>query len=55
MTPRKRLNSLKVGEFISKEGLFTDPLWTESNIARLRKELKPKEFKTVSKHLVRIK
>jgi hypothetical protein len=50
-----KINSLEVGAFVSKENLNLDTFSIEPSISRLRKLLKPKEFKSVSKHLVRIK
>lgn len=53
--PFDKINSLKIGEFVSKYNLGLDVLSIEPRIAQLRKELKPKEFRSVSKHLVRVK
>ena len=50
-----KIDSLKVGEFISKENLLLDPLWIEVRMSQIKKKLLPKKFKSVAKHLVRIK
>ena len=50
-----KINSLEIGSFVSKEDLNLDIFSIEPTICMLRKRLHPKEFKSVSKHLVRIK
>ena len=52
---KKKLDTLQIGSFLSKEGFGLDLFSIEPSIVRVRKLLYPKEFKTVSKHLVRIK
>lgn len=54
-TPLTKINNLSIGGFVSKYDLGLDVFSIEPTISRVRKELKPKEFKTVSKYLVRIK
>lgn len=50
-----KINSLPLKGFLSKENLNLDPLFREARISQIKKQLYPKEFKSVSKHLVRIK
>jgi hypothetical protein len=52
---KNKLNALPIYGFVSKYDLGLDLFSIEPSISRLRKLLKPKEFKSVSKHLVRIK
>ena len=52
---KKKIDNLQVGSFVSKYNLGLDLFSIEPTIVRIRKLLKPKEFKSVSKHLVRIK
>lgn len=51
----KRINSLNIGGFVAKEDSSIDPLWIEPRLSQIKKSLLPKKFKSVSKHLVRIK
>jgi len=55
MTAYKNLDNLQVGWFLAKENLGLEKLSIEPNLVLIRRQLLPKEFKSVSKHLVRIK
>ncbi len=50
-----KINNLPIGGFVAKENLGLDVFSIEPTISKIRKLLYPKEFKSVSKHLVRIK
>lgn len=52
---KNKIDSLQVGSFVSKYDLGLDVFSIEPTIVRIKKLLKPKEFISVSKHLVRIK
>lgn len=55
MNALTKINNLPIGGFVYKENLGLDIFSIEPTISRIRKQLKPKEFKSISKHLVRIK
>ena len=50
-----KINDLPIGGFISKENLELQSIWIEARLSQIKKQLLPKEFKSVSKHLVRVK
>ena len=50
-----KINALEVGGFISKENLGLQQIWIEARLSQIKKQLYPKEFKSVSKYLVRVK
>lgn len=50
-----KIDNLPLKGFVSKYDLGLDMFSIEPTISKIRKILHPKEFKTVSKHLVRIK
>jgi hypothetical protein len=52
---RHKLSNLPIYGFVAKDNLGLDIFSIEPTISKLRKELKPKEFKSVSRHLVRVR
>ena len=50
-----KINNLEVGGFIAKENLPLQQIWIEARLSQIKKQLLPKKFKSVVKHLVRIK
>ena len=55
MNALTKINNLPIGGFVSKENLGLDVFSIEPTISKIRKILHPKEFKSISKYLVRIK
>ena len=50
-----KINDLSISAFIAKENLGLQTIWIEARLSQIKKKLLPKKFKSVSKHLIRIK
>ena len=50
-----KISNLTILGFVAKENLGLQQIWIEARLSQIKKKLLPKKFKSVAKHLVRIK